>query len=81
MPHSGKVERFDCRIQISCRASASAAERIWSGAILRHVRLCNGQLPQSVPRGQTPVGALKNWQRDRPELFRKQPYDHAGCDS
>jgi len=48
--------------------------------ILRYVRLYNGQLPQSVLKGRTPIDALKNWHRHKPELFKKRPYNHAGCD-
>jgi len=28
--------------------------------MLRYVRLYNGQLPQSVPKGRTPIDALKD---------------------
>ena len=48
--------------------------------ILRYVHLYNSQLPQSVLKGQTPVDALKDWQRQKPELFSKRVYNHAGCD-
>ncbi|MCO8146940.1 class I SAM-dependent methyltransferase, partial [Rhodovulum tesquicola] len=43
--------------------------------------LYNGQLPQSVLKGRTPIDALKDWQRQRPDIFKKRPYNHAGCDS
>ncbi|RDC67462.1 IS481 family transposase, partial [Rhodovulum sp. 12E13] len=43
-------------------------------------RLYNGQLPQSVLKGRTPIEALKDWHRQKPELFKKRPYNHAGCD-
>jgi hypothetical protein len=39
-------------------------------AFLDH--LYNSQLPQSVLKGRTPIAALKDWQRQRPELFRKR---------
>ena len=29
----------------------------------------------------TPIDALKDWQKQRPDLFRKRPYNHAGCDT
>ena len=48
--------------------------------ILRYVHLYNSQLPQSVLKGRTPIDALKDWQRQRPELFKKRVYNHAGCD-
>ncbi|MBL3576471.1 hypothetical protein JMK10_08925, partial [Rhodovulum sulfidophilum] len=43
--------------------------------------LYNSQLPQSALKARTPIDALKDWQRQRPELFRKRVYNHAGCDS
>jgi hypothetical protein len=49
--------------------------------ILRYVHLYNGKLPQAALKGRTPIDALKDWQRQRPELFRKRVYNHAGCDS
>jgi len=49
--------------------------------ILRYVHLYNSQLPQSDLKGRSPIPALKDWQRHRPELFRKRVYNHAGCDS
>lgn len=49
--------------------------------IFRYVRLYNGQLPQSVLNARTPIDALKDWQKLRPDLFRKRPYNHAGCDT
>src|SRR6056297_1237366 len=49
--------------------------------ILRYVRLYNGQLPQSVLKGRTPIDALKEWHRRTPGLFKKRPYNHTGCDS
>ncbi|SFI23994.1 hypothetical protein SAMN04487959_1341, partial [Modicisalibacter xianhensis] len=30
---------------------------------------------------QTPVGAMKQWQKDRPELFWKRVINHPGPDS
>ncbi|MBL3576426.1 hypothetical protein JMM62_21325, partial [Rhodovulum sulfidophilum] len=43
--------------------------------------LYNSQLPQSALKARTPIDALKDWQRQRPELFRKRVYNHAGCDT
>ena len=39
-------------------------------------------LADAVTLGHHPrrVDTLKEWQRRRPELFRKRVYDHAGCD-
>jgi hypothetical protein len=49
--------------------------------ILRYVRLYNSQLPQSVLKGRTLIDALKDRHRKKPGLLKKQPCNHAGCDS
>ena len=47
----------------------------------RHVRLCNQQLPQSALGSKTPLQAMKDWHKLKPELFNKQPYYCPGCDT
>jgi hypothetical protein len=47
--------------------------------ILRRVEFCNGQLPQSARKGRTPIDTRRDWQRQRPEPFKKRPHDHLGC--
>jgi hypothetical protein len=34
-----------------------------------------------VLKGRTPIGALKDWHRQKPELFKKRACNHPGCDS
>ncbi len=46
----------------------------------RYVALYNQQLPQSALRSKTPLEAIKDWHKLKPELFKKQPYHHTGCD-
>jgi len=48
--------------------------------LLRYVQLYNSTLPQSALKARMPIAALKDWQRQRPELFKKRVYNHAGCD-
>ncbi len=48
---------------------------------MRYVLLYNTQLPQSALRSRTPMQAMKDWHRQAPELFRKQPYNLAECDT
>ena len=77
---NGMVERFNGRIEDVLQSHRFRSGEDLQQTILRYVRLYNTQLPQSVLKGDTPIDALKNWHRRRPELFRKQPYNHAGCD-
>lgn len=48
---------------------------------MRCVHHFNNQFPQSVLKGRSPFDAPKDWQRRRPDLFRKQVCNHAGCDN
>ena len=74
------VERFNGRIE-----DLLQSHRFHSGAdleqtILRTFHISNSQLPPSARKARTPIDDLKDWQRQRPELFRKRVYNHAGCD-
>jgi hypothetical protein len=35
---------------------------------------------QTVLQSKTPLQAMKDWQKLRPELFKKNPYYLTGCD-
>ncbi|EFW12207.1 putative transposase, IS481 family [Serratia symbiotica str. Tucson] len=47
----------------------------------RYVWLYNQELPQSVLASKTPVQAMKDWYKIKPELFKKKPYYLPGCDT
>jgi len=78
---NGMVERFNGRIEDVLQSHHFHSGEDLEQTILRYVRLYNGQLPQSVLKGRTPINALKDWHRRNPEMFRKRPYNHPGCDS
>jgi transposase InsO family protein len=78
---NGMVERFNGRIEDVLQSHRFRSGEDLEQTILRYVRLYNGQLPQSVLKGRTPIDALKDWHHQKPELFRKRPYNHTGCDS
>jgi len=77
---NGMVERFNGRIEDVLQSHRFRSGEDLEQTILRYVRLYNGQLPQSVLQGRTPIDALKEWHRDKPALFKKRPYNHTGCD-
>ncbi len=82
---NGRVERFNGRIEDVLQSHRFRSGEDLEQTILRYVRLYNGQLPQSVLKsvlkGRTPLDALKEWHRHKPELFKKRPYNHSGCDT
>ena len=47
----------------------------------RYVALYNQQFPQSALGSMTPLQAMKDWHKLKPDLFKKQPYHLPGCDS
>ena len=77
---NGMVERFNGRIEDVLQGHHFRSGEDLEQTRLRYVRLYNGQLPQSVLKGRTPVAALKAWQRQKPELFRKRPCNQTGRD-
>ncbi len=78
---NGMVERFNGRIEDVLQSHRFRSGEDLERTLLRYVRLYNGQLPQSVLKGRTPIDALKDWHQEKPELFRKKPYNHTGCDN
>jgi len=78
---NGMVERFNGRIEDVLQSHHFRSGEELERTLLRYVRLYNGQLPQTTLKGRTPIEALKDWHRERPELFKKQPYNHPGCDT
>jgi transposase InsO family protein len=78
---NGMVERFNCRIEDVLQSHRFRSGKDLEANILRYVHLYNSQLPQSALKGRTPINALKGWQCQRPDLFRKRVYNHTGCDS
>jgi transposase InsO family protein len=78
---NGMVERFNGRIEDVLQSHHFSSGEELEQTILRYVRLYNGQLPQSALKGRAPIDALKDWHREKPELFKKRPYNRAGCDT
>lgn len=78
---NGMVERFNGRIEDVLQSHRFQSGEDLEQTLPRYVHLYNSQLPQSVPKGRSPVGALKDWQSQRPDLFRKRVYNHVGCDN
>jgi len=78
---NGMVERFNGRIEDVLQSHRFRSGEDLEQTIMRYVRLYNGQLPQSVLKGRTPLGALRDWHQSRPELFKKRPYNHTVSDN
>ena len=75
------VERFNGRI-----SEVLATHRFESGqdleaTLLRYVLLYNQHLPQRMLAHQTPLLAMKQWQKSHRELFKKQVRNRPGLDN
>ena len=57
---------------------ASAAELEMT--LERYVNTYNQQIPQRALNHLSPIQALKEWQKKKPELFKKRIYNQAGLD-
>ena len=73
------VERFNGRIEEVLRSHHFHSGEELETTLHRYVALYNQQLPQSALGSKTPLQAMKDWHKLKPELFRKQPYHLPGC--
>jgi transposase InsO family protein len=76
----GMVERFNGRIEEVLQSHRFRSGEDLETTLHRYVRLTNQQLPQSGLGSKTPLQAMKDRHKLKPQLFRKQPYDLPGCD-
>ena len=49
--------------------------------LLKYLKLYNHHIPQRAIGTKTPIQALKEWQRMKPDLFVKRVDDRAGLDN
>lgn len=75
------VERFNGRIEDVLQGHHFRSGEELDATLHRYVLLYNQQLPQSVLHSRTPLQAMKDWHKLKPELFKKNPYYLTGCDT
>ena len=78
---NGMVERFNGRIEEVLRSHHFRSGAELEATLHRYVALYNQQLPQSALGSKTPLHAMKDWHKLKPDLFKKQPYHLPGCDT
>jgi transposase InsO family protein len=78
---NGMVERFNGRIEDVLQSHHFRSGEELEATLHRYVWLYNQQLPQSALGSKTPLQAMKDWHKLKPELFKKQPYYRPGCDT
>jgi transposase InsO family protein len=75
---NGMIERFKGRIQEVLATTRFDSSQSPEETLMRYVRLYNHSLPQRALGHITPIQALQNWRKKRPELFNKSVYNLAG---
>ena len=78
---NGMVERFNGRIAEILATTLFDSSESLAQTITRYVRIYNHNIPQKALGHISPIAALKNWQHDRPELFKKRVYNHTELDT
>lgn len=78
---NGMIDRFNGRISEVPQTTRFRSGEHLHETLLRYVKLYNQHIPQRALKHSTPVDCLKQWRRERPELFRKRLYNQAGLDS
>lgn len=77
---NGMVERFNGRISELLQTTRFASATELAEAIKHYERLYNHCIPQRALGYKPPIKAIKEWQKKKPELFKKKVYDLSGLD-
>lgn len=78
---NGMVERFNGRISEVLATHRFDSALALEQTLQRYAHLYNHHIPQKALGHKTPIQALKDWQKKKPELFTKQVRNHPGPDS
>ena len=77
---NGMVERFNGRIEdILGQTRFNSASHL-KDSLLKYNQLYNHHIAQKLLGHVTPIQSMKNWQKTRPDLFKKAVYDLSGPD-
>ena len=78
---NGMVERFNGRIEEVLQSHHFRSGEELDATLHRYVWLYKQKLPQAALGNRSPLQAMKDWYKLKPELFNKQPYYLTGCDT
>ena len=77
---NGMVERFNGRISEVVKQTRFTSAAQLEQTLTAYLKTYNQSIPQRALGHQTPLQALKKWQTEKPDLFRKRVYEQAGLD-
>ena len=78
---NGMVERFNGRISELVQQTRFASAEELEKALYAYLKVYNHHIPQKALKHQTPIQALKIWQKNKPDIFFKKVYDHPRLDT
>jgi transposase InsO family protein len=78
---NGMVKRFNGRISELLQQTRFDSRADLEATLLNYLKLYNHHIPQRAIGTKTPIQALKEWQRQKPDLFVKRVYDQTGLDT
>jgi len=78
---NGMVERFNGRISVLLSQTRFTSQAELDSALSHYQETYNHHIPQRALKHKTPVQSLKAWQTEKPDLFVKRVYKHAGLDT
>ena len=78
---NGMVERFNGRIADILKTTRFDSSVDLKQTLENYLGVYNHHIPQKALGHITPIQALKQWQKDQPDLFVKKVYNHAGPDT
>jgi hypothetical protein len=78
---NGMVERFNGRIEEVLQSHHFRSGEELETTLHRYVWLYNQKFPQSAHGSKTPLQAMKDWHKPKPELLQKKPQYLTGCDN
>ena len=77
---NGMVERFNGRIAEIVNQTRFATAHELESTLGNYLKTYNHHIAQRALNHKSPIQALKDWQRKKPELFVKRVYEQAGLD-
>ncbi|GAA3893243.1 IS481 family transposase [Halomonas cibimaris] len=78
---NGMVERFNGRISDVLNTHRFDSREDLESTLKRYNWLYNHHINQKALHHRTPIGEMKRWQQEKPELFWKRVINHSGPDT
>ncbi|PWQ95015.1 integrase core domain-containing protein, partial [Leucothrix arctica] len=78
---NGMVERFNGRISQVIKSTYFASAEEMETTLKRYLITYNHHVIQRNLGHLTPIQSMKQWQLDKPDLFKKKVYNHAVLDT